>query len=161
MNIAGWKPLYRNQPDHFIDPGESESERLQRSLMKAKPKREPLEGSESDSQAAQPFVPINCWQSAAIGITAYIFEESEAAIRQSGLVPDWVSYPNDPGAGVAVPAHHDFPSYLKLLRLKSGHLRLIIDVRAVFRGDAQFQRFLGGLTADKSLSLVKREATNR
>jgi hypothetical protein len=129
--------------------------------MKAKPKREPLEGSPSGSQAAQPFVPISCWKSAAIGITAYIFEESEAAIRQSGLVPDWVSYPNDPGAGVAIPAHHDFPSYLKLLRLKNGDLRLIIDVRAVFRGDASFQRFLGDLTADKNLSLVRKEPTDR
>ena len=137
---------------------ESESERLQRSLMKAKPKREPIEGVKSSPQAAQPPIPISCWRSAAIGITAYIFEESEIAIRQSGLVPDWVNYPDDPGAGVAVPAHHDFPSYIKLLRLKSGHLRLVIDVRAVFRGDVQFKRFLDDLTADSSLSLVRRES---
>lgn len=126
--------------------------------MNAKPEREPLKGAKSSPQMTQPPIPLSCWRSAAIGITAYIFEESEATLRQSGLVPDWLSYPNDPGHGVAVPAHHDFPSYVKLLRLKSGQLRLMIDARAVLRGDAQFQRFLGSLTADTNLSLVKRES---
>ncbi|ODT79974.1 MAG: hypothetical protein ABS69_06915 [Nitrosomonadales bacterium SCN 54-20] len=126
--------------------------------MNAKPKPEPLKGAQPTPQPTQPPIPISCWTSAAIGITTYIFEESEEALRQSGLVPDWLGYPGDPGHGVAVPAHPDFPNYLKLLRLKNGHLRLTIDVRAVWKADGQFQRFLGGLTADANLSLVKRES---
>lgn len=133
--------------------------RLQRSFMNAKPKREPLQAAQSSSQETQPLVPISSWTSIAIGITTYVFEESEAAIRQSGLVPEWVSYPAErPGNGIAVPANHAFPSYLKLLRLESGRLRLVIDVRTVLTGDSQFQRFLGGLTADAALSLVRRES---
>lgn len=128
--------------------------------MNAKPKREPLQSAQSSMPAAQslPLMPIGCWRSAAIGVTAYVFEESEATIRQSGLVPDWINYPTDPGNGVAVPAHHDFPNYLKLLRLQSGDLRLVIDVRAVLQDDTPFRQFLGGLTADTSLSLVRRES---
>ncbi len=126
--------------------------------MKAKPKRESLQAAKS-LQAAQPLIPISYWTSAAIGITAYVFEESEAAIRQSGLVPEWVSYPAErAGNGIAVPAHHVFPNYLKLLRLESGRLRLIIDVRAVLREDMNFQCFLGGLMADTNLTLVKKES---
>ncbi|SDA09903.1 hypothetical protein SAMN05216428_10155 [Nitrosospira sp. Nsp11] len=126
--------------------------------MKAKPKRESLQAAKS-LQAAQPLIPISYWTSAAIGITAYVFEESEVTIRQSGLVPEWVSYPAESaGNGIAVPAHHVFPSYLKLLRLESGRLRLIIDVRAVLREDMNFQCFLGGLIADTNLTLVKKES---
>ena len=127
--------------------------------MNAKPKRQAPQVVNLNSKTTQPLRPISSWTSAAIGITAYIFEESEAAIRESGLVPEWVSYPAaGPGNGIAVPAHHAFPSYMKLLRLKSGRLRLVIDVRAVLRGDTQFQSFLGGLTADATLSLVRRES---
>ncbi|SOD42207.1 hypothetical protein [Nitrosovibrio sp. Nv4] len=127
--------------------------------MNAKPKRQAPQVDNFSSETTQPLKPISSWTSAAIGITAYIFEESEAAIRESGLVPEWVSYPADgPGNGIAVPAHHAFPSYMKLVRLKSGRLRLVIDVRAVLPGDTQFQRFLGSLTADASLSLVGRES---
>lgn len=130
--------------------------------MKARPKRKSLQAEsipESIPEAAQPLIPISCWRSAAIGITAYVFEESEAIIRQSGLVPEWVSYPAArAGNGIAVPAHHTFPNYLKLLRLESGRLRLVIDVRAVLRGDTHYQRFLGGLTADTSLALVRKES---
>jgi hypothetical protein len=126
--------------------------------MNAKPKREPLKGAKPNPQTTQSPIPISSWTSAAIGITTYIFEESEEALRQSGLIPDWLGYPADPGHGVAVPAHPDFPNYLKLLRLKSGQLRLIIDVRAVLKADGQFQRFLCSLTADANLSLVKRES---
>lgn len=127
--------------------------------MNAKPKRESPQAAQSSSQKKHSLVPISHWTSVAIGITAYVFEESEAAIRQSGLVPDWVSYPAQrPGNGIAVPANHAFPSYLKLLRLESGRLRLVIDVRAVLTGDSHFQHFLGGLTADASLSLVRRES---
>ncbi|MDN5881750.1 MAG: hypothetical protein L0H37_05185 [Nitrosospira sp.] len=127
--------------------------------MKAKPRRvrplivKPL------PRATLPLVPISRWRSDAIGVTAYVYEESEAAIRQSGLVPAWVGYPSErPGAGVAVPAHHFFPNYLKLLRLHSGRLRLVIDVRAVLREDTSFQSFVGGLLADAQLSLVKGES---
>lgn len=126
--------------------------------MKAKPKRESMQISSPTSQAVQPLVPVDCWRSGAIGITAYVFEESETSIRESGLVPEWVIYPAEPGNGVAVPAHHIFPNYLKLLRLESGQLRLIVDARAVLRGDSLFQRFFGRLMADDSLSLVRGES---
>jgi hypothetical protein len=126
--------------------------------MKAKPKRESMQISSPTSQAVQPLVPVDCWRSGAIGITAYVFEESETSIRESGLVPEWVTYPAEPGNGVAVPAHHIFPNYLKLLRLESGQLRLIVDARAVLRGDSLFQRFFGRLMADGSLSLVRGES---
>ena len=86
-----------------------------------------------------------------MGITAYVFEESETSIRESGLVPEWVHYPSEPGNGVAVPAHHIFPNYLKLLRLENGQLRLVVDARAVLRGDELFQRFFGALMADPKL----------
>ena len=70
--------------------------------MKAKPKRESLQAAKS-LQAAQPLIPISYWTSAAIGITAYVFEESEATIRQSGLVPEWVSYPAESaGNGIEI-----------------------------------------------------------
>lgn len=132
--------------------------------MKAKPKRESLQAAKSSEssqplQATQSLIPISYWTSAAIGITAYIFEESEVAIRQSGLVPEWVNFPAElAGSGIAIPAHHVFPNYLKLLRLESGRLRLTIDVRAVLKEDMHFQCFLGGLTADTSLTLVKKES---
>ena len=93
-----------------------------------------------------------------MGITAYVFEESETSIRESGLVPEWVHYPTEPGNGVAVPVHHIFPNYLKLLRLENGQLRLVVDARAVLRVDDLFQRFFGALTADDSLSLVRGES---
>lgn len=125
--------------------------------MKAKPKREFMQIS-SSTQAVQPLVPVDCWRSGAMGITAYVFEESETSIRESGLVPEWVTYPTEPGSGVAVPAHHVFPNYLKLLRLESGQLRLIVDARAVLRDDSLFQRFFGRLMADDSLSLVRGES---
>ena len=76
--------------------------------MKAKPKRESTHTSDSTSQATRPLVPVDCWRSGAMGITAYVFEESETSIRESGLVPEWVTYPVEPGNGVAVPAHHIF-----------------------------------------------------
>lgn len=126
--------------------------------MKAKPRRVPPQIAKSLSQATPPLMPISHWRSDAIGVTAYIFEESEAAIRRSGLVPVWVGYPTErPGAGIAVPAHHFFPNYMKLLRLQSGRLRLVIDARAVLREDTSFQRFVGNLLADAQLSLVKNE----
>jgi hypothetical protein len=126
--------------------------------MKAKPNRESIQGSSSNSRAVQPLMPVDCWRSAAMGITAYVFEESETSIRESGLVPEWVHYPSEAGNGVAVPAHHIFPNYLKLLRLENGHLRLVVDARSVLRGDDLFQRFFGALTADDSLSLVRGES---
>jgi hypothetical protein len=126
--------------------------------MKAKPKRESTEISGSNSHAEQPLVPVECWRSAAMGITAYVFEESETSIRESGLVPEWVIYPVEPGNGVAVPAHHIFPNYVKLLRLESGRLRLMVDARAVLRRDTIFQHFFGRLIADDSLSLVRGES---
>jgi hypothetical protein len=125
--------------------------------MKAKPKRESTQIQSSNSQAVQPLVPVDCWRSGAMGITAYVFEEPETSIRESGLVPEWVTYPAEPGNGVAVPAHHIFPNYLKLLRLEDGRLRLVVDARAVLRGDSLFQHFFGRLMADDSLSLVKGE----
>lgn len=126
--------------------------------MNAEPKRASGQIGKSIPQAAPLLMPISHWKSNAVGITAYVFEESESAIRQSGWVPEWVSYPDEtPGSGIAVPAHHLFPSYLKLLRLKSGRLRLVIDARAVLSGDTPFQRFLCNLQADTQLSLVKGE----
>jgi len=127
--------------------------------MNAKPRRVAAQVSKSSSQAATTLIPVGYWRSAAIGVTAYVFEESEATLRECGLVPEWINYPQKPGAGIAVPAHHHFPNYLKLLRLGNGRLRLVIDVRAVLRKDSPFQRFLGGLTNDKGLSLVKGEST--
>lgn len=126
--------------------------------MNPRPRRIAVHVSKSGPQAAQTLIPVNQWKSSAIGVTAYVFEESEITLRQSGLVPDWIKYPERPGAGIAVPAHHHFPNYLKLLRLGNGRLRLVIDVRAVLRKDLQFKRFLGGLTNDTSLSLVKGES---
>lgn len=127
--------------------------------MTAKPKRASSGQAErSAPQVAQPLIPISLWKSDAIGVTAYVYEEPEAVLRQSGLVPEWVGYPPErPGSGIAVPAHHFFPNYLKLLRLQSGRLRLIIDARAVLRADACFQSFIGSLLADTQLSLVKGE----
>lgn len=128
--------------------------------MNPRPRRIAVHASKASShpEAAQTLKPVSQWKSAAIGVTAYIYEESEITLRQSGLVPDWIKYPERPGAGIAVPAHHHFPNYLKLLRLRNGRLRLVIDVRAVLRKDLQFKRFLGGLTNDKSLSLVRGES---
>ncbi len=126
--------------------------------MKAKPRHVPPQIVESLLQATRPLMPISHWRSDAIGVIAYVYEESEAVIRQSGLVPVWVGYPNErPGAGIAVPAHHLFPNYMKLLRLQSGRLRLVIDARAVLQEDTSFQRFVGNLLADAQLSLVKNE----
>lgn len=126
--------------------------------MEGKSKRVSTQIAKSIPQAVPLLVPISRWKSDAIGITAYVFEESEATLRQSGLVPEWVGYPPKcPGSGIAVPAHHFFPSYLKLLRLQSGRLRLVIDTRAVLKGDASFQRLLCNLLADTQLSLVKGE----
>ncbi|SCX91165.1 hypothetical protein SAMN05216420_101310 [Nitrosospira sp. Nl5] len=127
--------------------------------MTAKPKRASAQAGRSTTpHAAQSLIPISLWKSDAIGVTAYVYEEPEAAIRQSGLVPEWVGYPTErPGSGIAVPAHHFFPNYLKLLRLQSGRLRLIIDARAVLRADGCFQCFIDNLLADPQLSLVKGE----
>ena len=128
--------------------------------MKAEPKRAPGPAAEPLPlpRATPLLTPISHWQSNAMGVIAYVFEEPESTIRQSGWVPDWVGYPDKtPGSGIAVPAHHLFPSYLKLLRLKSGRLRLVIDARAVLGGDVPFQRFLRNLQADTRLSLVKGE----
>ncbi len=126
--------------------------------MNPRPRRIAVHVSKSGSQAAQTLIPVSQWRSAAIGGTAYVFEESEITLRQSGLVPDWIKYPERPGAGIAIPAHHHFPNYLKLLRLGNGRLRLVIDVRAVLRKDLQFKQFLGSLTNDTNLSLVKGES---
>ncbi|ARO88309.1 hypothetical protein EBAPG3_011260 [Nitrosospira lacus] len=127
--------------------------------MEPEPRRVYAKAVKSISQKAPLLMPINRWKSDAIGITAYVFEESETTLRQSGLVPEWVGYPPEcPGAGIAVPAHHSFPNYLKLLRLQSGRLRLVIDARAVLRGDTSYQRLLCNLLADTQLSLVKGEA---
>lgn len=127
--------------------------------MNAEPKRAPAQAAKSTPRVAPPLMPAGHWKSDAIGITAYVFEESEATLRQSGLVPEWVGYPPEsPGSGIAVPAHHFFPNYLKLLRLQSGRLRLVIDARAVQRGDASYQRLLCNLLADTQLSLVKGES---
>jgi hypothetical protein len=126
--------------------------------MKAEPKRTSAHIAKSIPRSAMRPMPIGHWKSNAIGVTAYIFEESESVIRQSGWVPEWVGYPDEtPGSGIAVPAHQLFPSYLKLLRLKSGRLRLVIDARAVLSGDTPFQHFLCSLQADTQLSLVKGE----
>jgi hypothetical protein len=125
--------------------------------MDPKPRRITIHVSKS-SEGTRTLTPVSQWSSAAIGVTAYVFEESEATWRQCGLVPDWIKYPERPGSGIAVPAHHHFPNYLKLLRLGNGRLRLVIDVRAVLKKDSQFKRFLGGLTNDTNLSLVKGES---
>ena len=66
--------------------------------------------------------------------------------------------PNGRARALLYPRHHHFPNYLKLLRLGNGRLRLVIDVRAVLKKDSQFKRFLGGLTNDTNLSLVKGES---
>jgi len=126
--------------------------------MNPKPRRIVVHVSKSGSEGMLTLIPVGHWKSAAIGVTAYIFEETEATLRECGLVPDWIKYPERAGAGIAVPAHHHFPNYLKLLRLGNGRLRLVIDVRAVLRKDLPFKHFLGGLTKDTSLSLVRGES---
>lgn len=126
--------------------------------MNPRPRRIAVHFSKSGSEGTLTLRPVGHWKSAAIGVTAYIFEETEATLRECGLVPDWIKYPERPGAGIAVPAHHHFPNYLKLLRLGNGRLRLVIDVRAVLKKDLPFKRFLGGLTNDTNLSLVKGES---
>jgi hypothetical protein len=126
--------------------------------MNPRPRRIAVHISNSGAERALTLRPVGHWKSAAIGVTAYIFEETEATLRECGLVPDWIKYPERPGAGIAVPAHHHFPNYLKLLRLGNGRLRLVIDVRAVLKKDLPFKRFLGGLTNDTNLSLVKGES---
>ena len=126
--------------------------------MNPKHRRIAVHISKSGSEGTLTLRPVGHWKSAAIGVTAYIFEETEATLRECGLVPDWIKYPERPGAGIAVPAHHHFPNYLKLLRLGNGRLRLVIDVRAVLKKDLPFKRFLGGLTNDTNLSLVKGES---
>ena len=126
--------------------------------MKARPKRSPTKATQPTLQASLQLIPISQWKSDAIGVTAYVYEESETVIRQSGFVPEWVGYPTErPGSGIAVPAHPIFPNYLKLLRLQSGRLRLVIDARAVLRSDTAFQCFVGNLLADSQLSLVRGE----
>jgi len=127
--------------------------------MNPKPRRIAVHVAKAGSEGSLALIPVGYWKSAAIGVTAYIFEETEATLRECGLVPDWIRYPERPGAGIAVPAHHHFPNYLKLLRLGNGRLRLVIDVRAVLKKDFPFKRFLGGLTNDTNLSLVKGEST--
>ncbi|SFW13109.1 hypothetical protein [Nitrosovibrio sp. Nv17] len=122
------------------------------------PKRISSNAARASIHTASNLKPISYWKSDAMGIMAYVFEEPEATLRRSGLVPEWVGYPPDcAGAGIAVPAHHAFPSYLKLLRLRDGRVRLTIDIRAVLRADDAYQDLMRNLLADTQLSLIKGE----
>lgn len=120
---------------------------------------------ETDSQGAtmpapQPLrrpmhllLPIARWKSEILGML-YKYEETEAALRQSGIVPEWVYYPKRIGTGSISPK----PNYLDLYRLKNRRIQLWISADMVMATDTGFRHFLGTLLADKDLSLVKGES---
>jgi hypothetical protein len=85
----------------------------------------------------------------------HCFEETEALIRESGLVPEWMPYPSGKKGSYI---RRDSPHYIQLSRLGDGRLRLYIDTDVVLKSDSYFKRFLGGLLADTRLSLVKGES---
>jgi hypothetical protein len=97
--------------------------------------------------------PIGRWKSEILGML-YKYEETETALRQSGIVPEWVNYPKRVGSGSIAPK----PNYLDLYRLKNGRIQLWISAEMVMARDTAFRQFLGMLLADKDLSLVKGES---
>lgn len=100
------------------------------------------------------LTPIRLWDSFNGGLK-YAFEDTEEAIRSSGLVPEWMPYPSK---GVRSCIRRDEPHFVKLSRLKEGRLRLWISADLVTSSDKGFRDFLGALLADTRLSLVKGES---
>lgn len=86
----------------------------------------------------------------------YCFEETESAIRNSGLVPEGIAYPS--ASKQSCTKGHRYDPLLKLSRLGDGRLRLKISAARIVAQDAHFRRFIGTLLADFRLSLVKGES---
>ena len=86
----------------------------------------------------------------------YTFEETEDAIRKSGLVPEGTNYPSE--STRACTGGHRSDALLKLSRLKDGRIRLKISAARIIAQDTHFRRFVGTLLADFRLSLVKGES---
>jgi hypothetical protein len=99
------------------------------------------------------LLPVARWKSEILGML-YKYEETETALRQSGIVPEWVNYPKRAGTGSISPK----PNYLDLYRLKNRRIQLWISAEMVMTRDTGFRHFLGTLLADKDLSLVKGES---
>jgi hypothetical protein len=99
------------------------------------------------------LLPVARWKSEILGML-YKYEETETALRQSGIVPEWVNYPKRIGSGSIAPK----PNYLDLYRLKNRRIQLWISAEMVMTRDTGFRHFLGTLLADKNLSLVKGES---
>ena len=99
------------------------------------------------------LLPVGRWKSEILGML-YKYEETETALRQSGIVPEWVNYPKRIGSGSIAPK----PNYLDLYRLKNRRIQLWISAEMVMTRDTGFRHFLGTLLADKDLSLVKGES---
>ena len=99
------------------------------------------------------LLPVGRWKSEILGML-YKYEETETALRQSGIVPEWVNYPKRTGSGSIAPK----PNYLDLYRLKNRRIQLWISAEMVMTRDTGFRHFLGTLLADKNLSLVKGES---
>ena len=99
------------------------------------------------------LLPVGRWKSEILGML-YKYEETETALRQSGIVPEWVNYPKSIGSGSIAPK----PNYLDLYRLKNRRIQLWISAEMVMTRDPGFRHFLGTLLADKDLSLVKGES---
>lgn len=98
------------------------------------------------------LIPINLWEGSN-GLN-YAFEDTEEAIRNSGLVPEWMPYP---GKNVRSCFRRDEPHFVKLSRLKENRLRLWISADLVTSSEKGFRNFLGSLLADTRLSLVRGE----
>lgn len=99
------------------------------------------------------LMPISLW--AGSGGLNYAFEDTEEAIRSSGLVPSWMPFPN---AGVRSCVRRNKPYFVKLSRLKENRIRLWISADLVTSSDKGFRNFLGSLLADTRLTLVKGES---
>jgi len=99
------------------------------------------------------LTPIRLWDS--FNGLVYAFEDTEEAIRSSGLVPEWMSYP---GAGMRSCVSRNEPHFIKLSRLKGGRIRLWISADLVTSSEKGFRNFLGSLLSDSRLSLVRGES---
>lgn len=111
--------------------------------------------SASATHALKPIrnlTPVNRWEGSA-GIN-FAFEDTEEAIRISGLVPSWMPYP---GAGVRSCVRREEPYFVKISRLNGNRLRLWISADSLTASDREFRNFLGSLLTDTRLSLVKGE----
>lgn len=99
------------------------------------------------------LTPIRLWES--LDGLNYAFEDTEEAIRGSGLVPEWMPYP---GKGIRSCVRRNEPHFVKLSRLKESRIRLWISADLITSTDREFRRFLGSLLVDTRLSLIKGES---